>query len=272
VTNNEASLSEWFETLIPYRWHLRLALSVAVLLGIFCLASAAKQVEFFAATFNDTTVPSELPDNSKMDPIAKPAMSLSSARNLFGKYQATPSTVTDSDLQLNGVIMSDDPTDRVAIIAEKRKPEEIYRLNDKLPGGAILKEVHTDHVIISINSRLETLMLNLESSGVSTTSSKTRKRPSTKSQDYKKYQKEDFEKYRMEDIQERIKGGGYSGGRGFPGGGRMGIGGGFPNLQNLEDLGEKYQKLMEEGGADLQNMDPEEVQEYFQKLMEEAQQ
>ena len=87
--------------------------------------------------------------------------------HLFGKPeaagspQAAPETAPETplNLSLRGVAASDDPTSAWAIIANEGGKESAYAINGELPGGAILKEIHADHVILLRNNRNETLSL-----------------------------------------------------------------------------------------------------------------
>jgi len=211
TNNNESSLGEWFQNLMPYKWHFRLAIITGVFFVVLCLVAAAKHVEFFIHIFKINSVPSEMSAQLATDPTAKPAISFTSAKNLFGRVQVKQeAAVAPADLQLNGIIMSDDPDDRAAIIAEKGKPEEIYRLNDQIPGGATLKEVHTDYAIISRNGATEKLILNLEAKGLPDVRTPTRSRRRTRTSpraipvqqrqeiDYKRYQGTDAKQFGLE--------------------------------------------------------------------------
>jgi len=62
-------------------------------------------------------------------------------------------------LTLMGVMASRDMLDAWAIIGDRSGNELNYRINDMLPGGATLKEIHADRIILLHNGRLETLRL-----------------------------------------------------------------------------------------------------------------
>lgn len=87
--------------------------------------------------------------------------------HLFGEASQTPLTpaktdiVPDTrlDLKLRGVVASSNPLLASAIVADTRGVEDVYGINDTLPGEAILKEIHKDLVIIEYRGRLETLRL-----------------------------------------------------------------------------------------------------------------
>lgn len=66
---------------------------------------------------------------------------------------------TQLNLTLSGVVASGGATGGGAIIAAPGGSEAFYAINAQLPGGAILKEVHPDRVVLERNGRLETLRL-----------------------------------------------------------------------------------------------------------------
>ena len=87
--------------------------------------------------------------------------------HLFGRADVVANTgvptvapETKLNLVLRGVIASDKPEDAVAIIATRGGSEKGYSLDARLPGGAELKEIYTDRVILQHRGRLETLTLH----------------------------------------------------------------------------------------------------------------
>lgn len=88
--------------------------------------------------------------------------------HLFGEAgKAAPTvaaTVVDApdtrlNLKLHGVLASDNLVIARAIIADGKGLEDAYAVDDKLPGNAVLKEIHTDRIILEHRGRLETLRL-----------------------------------------------------------------------------------------------------------------
>lgn len=91
--------------------------------------------------------------------------------HLFGLYQVQTQAVavaptapaiapeTRLNLILRGVVASDDAADARAIIADPSGKQDHYAVNAQLPGGAVLKEIHTDRVILAHNNQNETLSL-----------------------------------------------------------------------------------------------------------------
>lgn len=85
---------------------------------------------------------------------------------LFGEYQAvatrkddTPTDAPETRLRLEllGVFQNPVPELSSAIIAEKGKEGELYRIGDSIPGNASLEEVYPDRVILRRAGRLEAL-------------------------------------------------------------------------------------------------------------------
>lgn len=88
--------------------------------------------------------------------------------HLFGNAQSlavtnapTVAPETKLNLVLSGVIASPMQENAVAIIAAGASAaEKSYAIGDSLPGGAILKEVYGDRVIIEYRGRAENLTLH----------------------------------------------------------------------------------------------------------------
>jgi len=86
--------------------------------------------------------------------------------NLFGKeeVQAAPVAVdapeTKLNLELQGVFNADVAENSTAIVAERNKSGELYRIGDRLPGNAILDSVFADHILIRRGAKLEKLLFS----------------------------------------------------------------------------------------------------------------
>jgi len=97
------------------------------------------------------------------------------ALHLFGTTSSAPTAPTATieapptrlNLTLRGLLASAIPEQARAIIAADGK-ERLYATGDALPGGASVKEIHTDHVILERAGRLETLGLPKERAMAST--------------------------------------------------------------------------------------------------------
>ncbi len=106
--------------------------------------------------------------------VSKPApvQSLNLGRlHLFGQQLVSTSAPvvakeipkTRLKLILRGVVAGDAGGVRGAIVASPSGTQEFYALGATLPGGATLKEVHQQHIILLRNGRLETLELPRDS-------------------------------------------------------------------------------------------------------------
>ncbi len=92
---------------------------------------------------------------------------------LFGRVTDDPQPVVEQpqplevpetrlNLQLRGVVADDDPERGVAIIADNRGRDQVYRVGAQLPGGVRLHAVHADQVVLNRAGTLERLMLPRE--------------------------------------------------------------------------------------------------------------
>lgn len=120
--------------------------------------------------------PVQVPPAQVLGTIASPTAATASGPNLdlaslhlFGQAQAPdaapaqqPMQETALRLELRGAFASNEPSTARAIIADEQRRENSYRLDAPLPGGAVLKEIHSDHIVLSRNGRLETLRLPKE--------------------------------------------------------------------------------------------------------------
>lgn len=75
---------------------------------------------------------------------------------------SAPLPETKLNLILRGVVAGTTPAESGAIIAEPSGQEEFYGIDAALPGGATLKEVYADRVVLMRNGRLETLRLPVD--------------------------------------------------------------------------------------------------------------
>ena len=84
--------------------------------------------------------------------------------NVFSQPVTSPSRnlkKTRLSLSLHGIIDADIPETSVVIVsAGKSSPETAYRIGDTLPGGARLKEVYKDHVVLLNRGAKESLFLS----------------------------------------------------------------------------------------------------------------
>lgn len=73
--------------------------------------------------------------------------------------QVTEAPDTRLNLKLRGLLASSDPVSARAIIADGKGVEEAYKVGQKLPGDAVLREIYADRVILEYRGRLEALRL-----------------------------------------------------------------------------------------------------------------
>ena len=77
------------------------------------------------------------------------------ARDAVVREEAAPETRLS--LELKGVFSSNLSDSSAALIAERGKTADYYRVGDRLPGGATLERVASNHVELRRNGRLERL-------------------------------------------------------------------------------------------------------------------
>lgn len=87
-----------------------------------------------------------------------------SALHLFGEAAVSPQVLASAPdtrlaLVLRGLFFADNPATARAIIADSTGKEEIYRVDGVLPCGAIVKEIHNDHVHLLRAGQYETLRM-----------------------------------------------------------------------------------------------------------------
>ena len=137
-------------------------LSTAIKLALVVLMaiSLANGVLFFIENMGR----SEVTNNRQAAPApAAKALDTSQIRDLFGKYQdaAAPQSFdapkTTLNLELQGIFTAENAADSSAIVAQRGKSGELYRIGDRLPGNATLEAVHDDHILIKRGARTEKL-------------------------------------------------------------------------------------------------------------------
>jgi len=71
-----------------------------------------------------------------------------------------PTQKTKVKLSLKGVMPAVEMQNSMAIISSRSKKDEVYRINDQIIRGVLLKEVHHDHVILERAGKAESLFFN----------------------------------------------------------------------------------------------------------------
>ncbi|MGI9291450.1 MAG: type II secretion system protein GspC [Gammaproteobacteria bacterium] len=112
------------------------------------------------------TPSSTLPSSTAGMQIDYPAIA---GAHIFGVAGEDPVIVAETEvsdapdttlnLKLRGAIAADDPDFAHAIIADGQGNDDVYFLQDKVAGGAVLHEIHPDRVILNRAGKLEALRL-----------------------------------------------------------------------------------------------------------------
>lgn len=141
----------------------KLATAASIALVILMTLSIANAVLFFVENLSDAAIAPE-PVRVSSRPAARPTIDIAGL-DLFGTVEsvAVEQEVVDApetklNLELQGVFTADDPEQSTAIVAERNKTGELFRIGDRLPGNAILDAVFNDHILIKRGSRVEKLM------------------------------------------------------------------------------------------------------------------
>lgn len=145
----------------------RLPEIASLLLIIVCAYTlAVMSWELFPKDDKKAFTPASINTKQKTQTNAQQSFRDLSNAHLFGiaskkaVVASTKAPETKSNLVLKGVLAAVPMTLASAIIARsKNGAEEIYGIDDKLPGNITVKEIHPDHVIIERAGRLETLRL-----------------------------------------------------------------------------------------------------------------
>ena len=151
----------------------RAARLVAWILGIWLLYRLAALVWTLVPAPELPVPPAPAPGAAAAAPSAEKRLDVGQVASwhLFG---AAPETAADAgpapidapetrlNLVLRGVLSSNEPGDARAIIAEPNGTENYFRVGSSLPGGAELKEIHADRIILMRAGRHETLRLPRE--------------------------------------------------------------------------------------------------------------
>jgi general secretion pathway protein C len=99
-------------------------------------------------------------------PAGKASLSVADivAHNLFGQSADTgvvpavfDAPETRLQLNLEGVFQAEVPEESAAIVGERGRPGELFLVGAKLPGDAVLTEVHADRIVLRRGTVYETL-------------------------------------------------------------------------------------------------------------------
>lgn len=149
-------------------WLKRIISLLLLLLAIFLASKLVQIIYLFLPSYQVQAplVTVEKNDTNSLSGAVELNNQLAQA-HLFGRYieEVEPEIVEVEDapetklrLELLGVWADPVPELSSAVITEKgRSNQLVYFIEDELPGGAILKQVHADKVIIESKGQLETL-------------------------------------------------------------------------------------------------------------------
>lgn len=116
------------------------------------------------ALSGDAPAPAGAPAPLAVHPAVNPTLQLATIVNahlfgLAGSSATADAPPTTMPLVLAGVIADRDPERGQAIIGESAAAGKLYAVGAAIPGGAHLKSVYGDHVLIERNGGVESLML-----------------------------------------------------------------------------------------------------------------
>lgn len=136
-----------------------------IILSLIALFSCLILYEF-ASLFSNKTNSAALNPSATALPAASKQDSVNHVLNssLFGVY--VPDDLNDSSLQksslnltLVGILLADKEDDSQVIIRSARGEEKTYKLEDTIPGGALIKRISAGGVVVEQNGTLESLSL-----------------------------------------------------------------------------------------------------------------
>lgn len=141
----------------PFKW---LAVLIVVLSSLFLVMTWLPL--FQKNTLFEDTSP------TVVEPVTEEVITTKSSlftRSLFGEYIPTSeSNIKQSslDVVLVGIMYSGDNGPSQVLIKGSDGEEHVYAIGDSLPGGAIIKKINKDSVIVLYKGVLERLLLPKE--------------------------------------------------------------------------------------------------------------
>lgn len=131
----------------------RLALAIC---GIALLSSAWRAGAFLHAA--DTVA--EQAARSKAHPSGMHDIAAIASAPWFGTAPVAASRSVAIDYRLNGVSIDEAHHSAYALISENGAPEQLYRLHDRLPGGAEITDIQPDYVVLQTTAGAQQLSLH----------------------------------------------------------------------------------------------------------------
>lgn len=141
---------------------------VVILLILLITQSLAKLTWSIFTQEEETNLTAFKVDKAPVKAVEMPSsLKNVSQYHLFGdarKQVASQQKIIDAPetrlrLDLKGVFASTNSAEALAIISSSKDKDKMYRIGDKVMGGAILHSVFADRVILKRNGQLETLRL-----------------------------------------------------------------------------------------------------------------
>jgi general secretion pathway protein C len=133
-----------------------------VIISAIVLFSALTLSEYYSLYVSLTTSvsPSQAEQTTSM--TQKETFSALLSSSLFGVYVSNDLTgddVKQSMLQLNlvGILLGNTTEESQVIISSAEGEEKNYKLNDELPGGAVIKRIMANGILVERNGALESL-------------------------------------------------------------------------------------------------------------------
>ena len=146
----------------------RLPLLIALLLAAVTAGGLTMQLlPIYQAEEDKTKTSKAAPQLLKQESLTETRTHNIASFKLFGdmnKVIAAPTPIakdlpkTNLKLKLTGVMASTASAEASALIEGPDKKTLNYRIDDELPGGASLKQVYADRVVIERSGRLENLV------------------------------------------------------------------------------------------------------------------
>lgn len=155
--------SEVMATYFKWGHRKNRSLLTAAIATAMCV-SLGIQGWLFYSSYDLESTPANTEHLSKNEQVA-PSLTQKDFELLFGfneqpEVQKQPADIpkTRLNLVLRGALAELGHKDKKAsAIIQGSNQDKLYAIGDTLPGGATLKEIHPDHVVLSRNGQLETL-------------------------------------------------------------------------------------------------------------------
>lgn len=152
------AMASTFEKYSNFIKDFRVALVLILVSGFFMLNNLWQVTEIrFLEVKQPTPISAPLADSTTTLNIPSIA-----SWHLFGLYNQSVIEVPKTKLQLSlqGIALSlYSEKDSHAIITAPNQPIKVYQVGDTVPGGAVIRQIFRDQVILDDNGRLESLNL-----------------------------------------------------------------------------------------------------------------